>query len=163
MGFIFCATIYTVLYQLFLKLEYFHSCVCVFPSGAILIINNGLLSKGRVRMACLALSRKSMSSVYLCTAWFLGTVPQKAAAAFVSTWKKSRKKQIILRFKPRKYISQEQRHHIWIEHYAAIFSDFIALTESTTERHGKKEEAHACAGAATVRSLIQKIFFYLLC
>lgn len=69
MGFIFCATIHTVLYQLFLKLEYFHSCECVFPSGAILIINNALLSKGRVRKACLALSRKSMSSLHCLIPW----------------------------------------------------------------------------------------------
>lgn len=68
MGFIFRATIHTVLYQLSLKLEYFNSFVCVaFLSGASLIINNALLSKGRVRKACFALSRKSMSSVYPCT------------------------------------------------------------------------------------------------
>lgn len=50
-----------------------------------------------------------------------------------------------------------------MEHHAAIFGNFIALIESTALRGMEKEEAHACAGAATVRALIQKIFSYLLC
>lgn len=62
-------------------------------------------------------------------------------------------------------LNQENIFHrnndIWIERYAAIFGDFIALTESTTQKGMEKYEAHACAAAATVRSLIQKIQIFL--